>query len=278
MKHPASLALPLFLALACDAQESPDYQGEPIVQLQGTVTSNQQATSEATAAVLWYTSNDSSCQGPEYECGFGFAAPDGADFECANACPLPDSCDPAGFDPYIACVESCDGVEAPVAESTFEGCATGGIGESIPLSISEFPGSFELALFDEPPPGTLMRGADDGPRVAFGVLVALSADAPTAFDFESGFDAVVDSVLGGVTSHTLIYAADPIPAESAWGQYLGGAYDVGYHLVRYEADIDCEEFDDGCVVSNEVRSPEVHGFDVDLEMELAPLTEIVIPF
>jgi hypothetical protein len=32
----------------------------------------------------------------------------------------------------------------------------------------------------------------------------------------------------------LIYAPEPVSAESTWGQHLGGAYAQGYHLVRVE--------------------------------------------
>ncbi len=279
MNHPLllSLAAALLPALGCDAQQPPDYAGEPIAAVRGSVVADGDVPDQATAAILWYTSDDSSCEGPVItECFMGYGGTEeNLDFDCADAC-VADSCEPNALEAWTECVEAC-GVEVEThAESTFGGCATGGVGEAVALSVNEFPASFELALF-EPPPAIAILGSDaEEPRVAIGALVALNDDAPSSFDFTSDDESVYETIVGAVESHALIYAVDPIPETSLWGQFLGGAYEPGYHLVRYELVVDCEN-EDECIYVGESRSPEPNGFDVDLELRFAPIRELGVP-
>ena len=279
MKRTASLlllALPLASSLGCDPQESADYPGEPLVAVRGSVTVSSGSATDSQAAILWYASENAECSGPELACDFAAGGASDVDFDCVEACGDP-VCDPDAVDAWLTCANACEGVQA-FANVAFEGCATGAVGERVALSVESFPSDFELALYDTPPPTTLLQGSDDGPRVAMGVLVALDDSAPEVFDFDQGTG--FNSIVGGVTTHALIYAADPIPADSSWGQYLGGAYDAGYHLVRYEADVQCETFNgvEECYYTTATRSPETRGFDVDLELEFAPLDDLFLPF
>lgn len=268
MKTPTLFLLPILLLVACDPQESPSYEGEPVARLRGSVVAVDDAPDQAQAAILWYTSDLQECQGPTLSCGYAIGGSDISAIQCVDACSDP-VCTPEAADTWTACVRACGDIEVST-DLEFEGCAAGGVGEAVDLSVDSFPGNFELALYDVPTDDKFLRGQDDGPRVAMGVLVALSSEAPDVFDFLDG-DAEFQTILGGVTTHFLIYSADPIPSDSAWGQYLGGAFDVGYHLVRYDADVDCETFGDACSVDDdtEIRSPETQGFDVELELGTA---------
>ena len=278
MKTATMFLLPTLLLFACDPQESPSYQGEPLVQLRGSVVVGDDAPDEAQAAILWYTSDLAECQGPERSCAYSSSSSEGGqeNFECMEAC-RDDSvtCSQESLDAWVSCAEACGSIAASAEATGFEGCATGGFGERIDLSVDAFPGAFELSLYDAPSDETLLRGYDHGPRVALGVLVALSPDAPDVLDLLED-ESAWQLILGGVTTHALIYAADPIPADSAWGQYLGGAYGTGYHLVRYDADISCEF--GLCAIEAESRSPETQGFDVELELRFAPVEELFLPF
>lgn len=273
MKHPTAFTLLLLPLLACDPQESPDYEGEPVATVRGSVSLGGESPEAAEAAILWYTSEEE-CQGPALACGYSFSSTDTETFACVEACGEP-ACDPDSLDGWAACAEACGGGEIET-ESEFEGCVNGGVGESVAISVETFPADFELSLYDGPPPETLLRGSDNGPRVAMGVFVALSPEAPSTFDFFAD-DAPLHTILGGVSSHALIYAMDPVSADSGWGRYLGGSYEPGYHLVRYEVEIDCEDLPGECVIADETRSPEPGGFDVELELEFGPLSELYLP-
>lgn len=270
MKQPASLALPLILALGCDAQESPDYPGEPIVSVRGSLVGDGDTPDEARASILWYTSDDASCAGPSLECTMGYSGPElELDFTCAEAC-VADSCEPDALAAWTACVEGCGGVTEAQTFTAFSGCATGGLGETVSLSVDSFPAKYELDLFDAPPAAALLDNGPSEPRVAMGVIVALAADAPELFDFNR--DADFETIIGGVESYSIIYAEDPIPAESTWGQFLGGAYDEGYHLVRYSVENDCGPSMPQCLV----RRPEPAGFELELELRFAPVWELAL--
>lgn len=278
MKHPALFSLLILPALACDAQEGPSYPGEPIAEVRGSLVADADAPNEAQAAILWFTSDDADCSGPTLECSMGFSVPAGEGelaLSCAGACEAT-SCEPDALAVWTECVEACGADIEASADAEFAGCATGGVGEAVALTVDSFPAEFELALFDTPPAEALLRGGDGGPRVAMGVFVALSSEAPAVFDFSDDNETFA-SVIGGVESHALIYAVDPIPADSGWGQYLGGAYDTGYHLVRYEAEIDCDVFPGECVIEEETRAPEPRGFDVEVELKFAPFHELFLP-
>lgn len=271
MKHPASLALPLLLALACDAQESPDYQGEPVASVRGSLVGDGQTPDEARASILWYTSDDPSCSGPGTECVKGFSGPElELDWECADAC-AESSCEPDALAVWEQCIEGCGGVIEVHSYTAFSDCATGGLGETVSLSVDSFPAKFEMDLFDAPPAAALLDNGPSEPRVAMGIIVALTTDAPEAFDFNSDTD--VETIIGGVESYSIVYAQDPIPADSTWGEFLGGAYDQGYHLVRYDLETDCGPFEPECIV----RRPEPGGFDTELDLRFAPVWELMLP-
>lgn len=271
MKHPASLALPLLLALACDAQESPDYQGEPIVSVRGSLVGDGDAPDEARASILWYTSDDPTCSGPGLECATGYSGNElELDFTCADACDAT-SCEPEALAAWTECVEGCGGVAEAHAFSTFSECATGGLGETVSLSVDSFPAKFEMELFDPPPNGALLDNGPSEPRVAMGVIVALDPTAPEAFDFNDDTD--VEMIIGGVERYSIIYAADAIPADSTWGQFLGAAYEPGYHLVRHSVETDCGPNMPECLV----RNPEPAGFDLELDLRFAPVWDLALP-
>lgn len=277
MKHATLFTLLLLPALACDAQEGPDYPGEPIAAVRGSLVADEGAPDEAQAAILWYTSDNVECAGPTRECAVGFGGDElEIDWECADAC-VSDSCEPDALAVWVECVEACGGEPQASAFTGFSGCATGGLGEAVSLSVDSFPAQFELSLFDAPPPAALLEGPSDEPRVAFGALVALSLDAPETFDFNSDNEEEFSSIIGAVESHVVIYAADPIPASSVWGEFLGGAYSAGYHLVRAEDGEDCDS-SGGCFSAGPSYEPEALGFDAELELRFASVWELLLPF
>lgn len=261
------------LSTACDPQESPNYEGEPLATLRGSVTSNESAPSEAQAGVLWLTSDTDECQGPTLSCGYGVSGMTDTDDACVQACGEPE-CTHEALAEWEACAQQCGATVTVQTDAEYETCVQAAIGERVAVNTDTFPSQFEIEIYDVPSDDTLLRGHDEGPRVAFGVLVALSSSAPETFDLSE--EGAFDSLLGAVESHALVYAADPIPAESAWGQYLGGAYDVGFHLMRFEADVVCEE-PDLCWLENVSRTPAPEGLDADLELKLAPLEQLVLP-
>jgi hypothetical protein len=232
---PATVALVLVGALvgACDAQVDPGYAGEPLLTLKGRVQA-QVGPAEADVGVLWFRSDaQHGCSGPVRSGGSyrtGSYSPD-ADQACADACgPYLGDFNPEHDRQWESCQRAC-GVDVTVESFvSYQACVTGAVGQTTPV-VGDFPAQFSLDVLLPPPEQALMP-SDTGERMGLGYFVAL---APSPGSLALSFEKEPPVwLLGGSETHVLAYAADPIEADSSWGLYLGGSYDVGYHLLRVQ--------------------------------------------
>lgn len=216
----------------CDAQVDPGYEGEPLATLKGRVSALTSAPAEADVGVLWLSDAEGQCSGPEQTCSSsstGAYSPD-ADPDCVAACGIMPECfEVEAIEEWVSCQQAC-GVEIEAsARVEYRACFTGGVGQTAPVT-GNFPAQFSLDMLSPPPSETLLR-SDTGERLSLGFIVALEPNSgPLRLGIEE--DEPPAWLLGGSETHILVYAADPIAADSSWGVYLGGEYSVGYHLVR----------------------------------------------
>ena len=224
------------------------------------------------------------CAGPVSDCDLQlFGADTGLpDIWCMNDCDdARDSCDEASIDALVACLADCGyEVEEVIVTPTWSLCASGAVGESVPVT-GAFPAHFTLALFDPPPASALLQSSATAPRGALALIVAQPADAEQV-------DIVFDShetwnLLGGAESQLLFYAADPIAADSDWGQLVGGPLDVGYHVLEMvPPQVVCtpvgdDTDDEVCVTGQFTLRPSADGLDTEIDLRLAPLHELELP-
>ena len=282
MRHLA----PLFLAvLGCDPQVDPDYQGEPLGTLRGSVTATSQtAQPDADVAVLWFVSTaQAECSGPALACGTALGGNEQTDHECLQACVEPEVCDEQLLAEWVACAEACDGVAEVGYDVSFEFCASGAAGERVAVE-GDFPSLFTLDLFGPPPDNALLEGQEGEPAVALGWLVVGAKEASLEFDFES--EEPPSGILGGSEGHILIYADGPVAADSAWGQLLGGAYSPGYHVVTaVDNGSNCDgdppapgvDPDEECAYYLDTLMPSPDGLDTEITLKMGPIEEIDFP-
>jgi hypothetical protein len=266
------------LAGACDAQVDPEYTGEPLLTLKGRVEALQQSPGEADIGVLWFESDARrGCSGPvrnEFTFTTGtFSADQQPDFQCAEACgefPAPGDDrehDVDALRQQIGDWESCQracGLDV-TAELTvaYQACVTGAVGQTAPV-VGDFPAQFSLDML-LPPPARALMPSDTGERVALGYFVAL---APHSGALEVSFEREPPAwLMGGSETHVLAYAADPIAAASSWGLYLGGAFDVGYHLLRVQFGTRCG------LPELELDEADSEGFDAPDSADLMPMPD-----
>ncbi|MEZ4385474.1 MAG: hypothetical protein R3A79_29380 [Nannocystaceae bacterium] len=282
--HPAhSTALALAaavvatLAVACSPQVDPSYAGEPLATIRGAVTA-QQSASSADVAVLWFTNESETCDGPSFTCDGGGGGPaEGEACVTANCGPWPEACTPEEQEPFKACVEACGWIWS--FSSQFDLCVDSAAGERVSVS-GEFPAAFTLDLYQPPPESALLVDAD-GIRVAYGWFVVADSEAETiSFDIED--PTPPSSILGGTADHALIYAADPVPADSGWGGLLGGAFEPGYHVVELipeETICQPTPFGEGtyCYTSAARYVPTAADLDTELSVAVASFDAIPWP-
>jgi hypothetical protein len=282
MRHLAPL---LLAVVGCDPQVDPDYQGEPLGTLRGSVNSTEQSQQDADVAVLWLVSTDAAeCSGPAPSCSAGLGGDDTTDWDCLDACVEPDSCDEELLAQWAACSEACDGVVEVDYSVDFEFCANGAEGERVAVE-GDFPSLFTLDLFGPPPANALLAGLDAEPSVAVGFLVVGAKDASLKFDFEA--DDPPTGLIGGSEGHLLIYADGPIAADSAWGTLLGGSYSEGYHVVTViDGGSDCDENppppgvdpNEYCGYYPDTLMPSPDDLETAITLKIAPFDEIDWPF
>ncbi len=236
---PSRPALPLILlalsSYACSPQVDNNYSGEPLASIRGAVSSNAAPTA-ADVAVLWFSNQGGECTGPITSCSGGGGG-DVEAIECAEACgPMPDVCDAASHEVYGACVQACGWSHS--FQISWDLCVDGASGERVSVE-GEFPAAFTLDLFQPPPDDALLADAD-GLRLAYGWFIVADPDVET-ITLSLYDDAPPQAIIGGSGTHVLIYAADPITADSNWGQYFGSALEVGYHVVEVVPGVSCDE-------------------------------------
>lgn len=218
-------------AVRCDALVGPNYPGEPLVTLRGHVEALERPSSDAEVGVLWFTDENGECTGPQKSCSFsGSTGANGDQVNCLLECgEMPDCADAAAMEVWKNCQEACGADVQVESRVEYQACFTGAVAETAPVD-GDFPAQFELDMLLPPPPAALLS-SDSGERLALGYFVAL-APGSSSLTLSLESDEPPAWLLGGSESHVLVYAADPIPADSSWGVYLGGSYDVGYHLVH----------------------------------------------
>ncbi len=272
-----AFALVAASALACSPMVDPDYSGEPLATIRGAVQAQGEA-SAADVAVLWFTNGDNQCQGPEGGCGQGGGglATEEA-LACVDACgPEPAGCQVEGQAEYSACVGAC-GWDYFYA-LYWDLCVNSGSGERVSVT-GQFPAAFNLDLF-QPPPESALLVDSEGIRVAYGWFIVADPEVET-ITLDLNTDTPPSSIIGGTGEHALIYAADPIPADSTWGAYLGGAYEVGYHIVEPIPGINCDDWgpEDGkiCVATSTTYAPAPDDLATTISVTLAPFESIEWP-
>jgi len=239
---------------ACDAQVDTGYQGEPLLTLKGQVQSVVVSAPEADVGVLWLTSDAANgCSGPQ-KSGIGFASgsynPD-VDVACTDACGRqPEGAE--GLDVWEDCQHACGSDIEVGFIIEYHACVDGAIGQTAPV-VGDFPAQFSLDML-QPPPRRAFMPSDTGERVALGFFVALAPNAPSLrVSMQSEPPAWL---LGASETHVLVYAADPVKADSSWGAYLGGvALPIGYHLLRVQDGNRCGLSDDGSELDPDLAPP-----------------------
>ena len=275
---PAHLGLAAAVAVACSPQVDPGYSGEPLATIRGAVTAEASATA-ADVAVLWFSNESGLCEGPSFNCSAGIGGPEGIGAEeCvdANCGASPGECTPEAQDSYAACVAACGWVWS--YSPAFELCVDSAAGERVSVS-GEFPAAFTLDLYQPPPESALLVDAD-GLRVAYGWFIVAASDAETiALDLN---EAPPSSIIGGTGSHVLIYAADPVPADSSWGRFLGGAYEPGFHILEViPAETTCKPLPWGngtyCSTTSTRYAPSPDDLDTEIGVILTAFDKIPWP-
>ncbi|MCA9715124.1 MAG: hypothetical protein KC468_10630, partial [Myxococcales bacterium] len=262
-------------AFACDPQVDDEYSGEPLATIRGAVQSDGMATA-ADVAVLWFSDKSGTCGGPEINCSGGGGGSVDA-WECVQACgPEPDICNAEQQVPYGACVQAC-GWEW-FFNIDWDLCVDGASGERVSVS-GEFPAAFTLNLYQPPPADALLQDAG-GLRIAYGWFIVADPEVET-ISLSLYDDAPPPAIIGGSGAHVLIYAADPIPADSDWGQYLGGAYDVGYHVVEVVPGVNCDDVEpipgEGCFATDDAYKPSAGDLATEISVELTAFETIDWP-
>lgn len=273
-----TLCTVFFLASACDPQVDPGYEGEPLAQLRGTVDADGNA--NADVGVLWFQSTSAAeCTGPVFGCeaagGGVIDENDPSSGQCYEDCDaLLDECSAEAGAAFVACYEACGGEAYFGIE--WELCADAAVGERAAVD-GDFPAKFTLDLLGVPPADALVAD-DDGVRAAIGFIVAID---PAATDIHVDLDGNgVEAILGGAADFALLYAPEAIPATSSWGQYLGGAYAAGYHLVhavKDDAGENCPEGADSCFGKAAVRGPAPDDLATELSIGIGAFEDIDWP-
>jgi hypothetical protein len=227
------------LALGCEAQADPSYEGEPLATVSGRVESAL-SLGEVEVGVLWLTTEvgEGCAEDFDIQCT-GEVVVENEPSACAEACGEV-TCE--NLEAWGDCVEACPDVTGVYLEAGLPDepiCITGGVGQTTP-AVGEFPAQFSLDIL-EPPPAEALIGSASGERLAYGLFVALDpAGDPWRIDLtEPGFP---DWLLGGSESHVLLYAPDGVPAGSTFAQGLGLTLEPGYQLMEtYVERVDDEE-------------------------------------
>jgi hypothetical protein len=268
--RPLLLLLVPLAPFACDPQAGPEYQGEPLATLRGTVLAGEASSGEnADVAIAWLTSDDvANCGGPVLECSFGGGGMDGAEFECFEACGQPLACEEEALQTWTACAEQCGATVTANYSISWELCTSSAVGERVGISGS-FPAQFRLDLYGEPPPEAILED-DTGARLAFGYLIVLEEGAE--FDFTNEyFEAGAPGLLGLSSTDVLVYAETAVAADSPWGQLIGGAIDPGFHVIDViDGGKECDdpEDPDTCWHDPDMLVPSPDGVDADITLEL----------
>ncbi len=229
---PPALLACAAIQFACDSQVGADYPGEPLATVHGEVSARDGGNGSApNVAVLWFSSSEEQeCSGPALACGYSVGGDLDSNFECIMACPEPLECAEDQLMAWSDCVSACDGEVEVDFETNWELCVDTAVGEMVDVT-GEFPAAFTLDLF-QPPPAEAMLAGDDGIAVALGLFIAADPEAGPVGLQEDPSASPPAGIVGGSEGHMLIYAADPVPAESPWGQMLGGSYAPGYHVLE----------------------------------------------
>ncbi|MBC8074132.1 MAG: hypothetical protein IAG13_37780 [Deltaproteobacteria bacterium] len=274
----AELAFVAVATIACDAQVDPDYSGEPLATLRGDVDAD--GNPDADVGVLWFQTVDGTpCSGPVFSCDYAASGMIGQDIDeaCLEACDeeFAECSDTEQADAFEQCNRDC-GVDMVTVTPTLELCVNAAIGERVPVQ-GEFPAMFSLELFTPPPDAALL--ADDGGYLgALAVIIAVDPDAE-----EVGFDEnnqdVPPSILGTAPEQALFYAESDIPADSAWGRYLNGAYSAGYHLLEFHREpSECPGYSESeCGQWSVWYTPAPADLDTPLTLVFAPPHELEWP-
>ncbi len=269
----------LAASLGCDSQVDPDYEGEAIAEIRGSVNvGDTEPPADSNVAILWLTASEGDeCSGAAAGCSYGVGGSGEADGECISACGEPSECNPEVFAAFESCIEAC-GAESFGLEVSFEPCASGATGAQVPIT-GEFPASFKLELFDAPPENALLAD-DGGVRIAYGLVFAVENGAPLDFDFEQEED--FSQLLGVAPKHAIVYVEDEVPAGSTWSEYLGGTLSAGFHVIEaVGGDVDCDpgvpESEDTCAQDSVTLRPAPEDLDTNIGLEFGPLWKLGTP-
>jgi len=273
--HALSFLLAATTASACSPQVDTDYSGEPLATIRGALTSNGTATA-ADVAVLWFSNTNGECSGPLIGCSGGGGGDEG-NLECVDACgPAPVECNAQAQAVYGECVEAC-GWEH-FFEILWELCVDAASGERVSVQ-GDFPAAFTLDLY-QPPPEEALLVDDDGLRMAYGWFIVADPEAET-ISLSIYDQAPPESIIGGSGTHALVYAADPIPADSIWGQFFGGSFEPGYHILDVIPGVSCDDLPDDqtepCIATADSYAVTADDLATEISVELASFVSIDWP-
>lgn len=215
--------------LGCDAQVDPEYGGEPLITIDGTVEAPL-SVGDLEVGILWFRpANDPFENGVQCTLELSGVEPSA----CVAACGTPSCDDVPRLEQWSECASQCegpDGVENLVIETRFNDIFSGAVGQTTPVQ-GTFPAQFRLSLL-EPPPDEVLGRSRTGERVAVGLFVALDpAGAPFELALED-LPSFPPWVLGGSDSHVLLFTPDGVTQESGWHELLGIELDVGFQLLE----------------------------------------------
>ncbi|MEZ4380345.1 MAG: hypothetical protein R3A79_03300 [Nannocystaceae bacterium] len=265
--------LSLILVAGCDADPELRPRGEPMAAIRGSITSTNAAPA-ADIGVLWFGDGAGQCRGPQRSCGAGGGGSADAQ-SCVDACgPAPALCDAASQAAYGECLEACGWEHVSLIQWNL--CVDGAVGERV--AVDGGPADFTLELF-EPPPAEALLADQDGLRVAYGWIIAAEPDAG-AIHLTSRRDPP-SAIIGGADRHVLIFAADPLPAGSAWAQLFGGPLEPGYHLLEVHHQPCDEPVDpltgEACLIGPSRYSPSRDDLATEVSVAIAPFAAIRWP-
>jgi hypothetical protein len=272
------LAIIAIATVACDAQVDPDYSGEPLATLRGDVDAD--GNPDADVGVLWFQTVDGTpCSGPVFSCDYDVGGMIGQELDqaCLDTCDeqFATCSDVEQADAFEQCNRDC-GVDTVFITPTLELCVNAAVGERVAVQ-GEFPAMFSLDLFTPPPDAALLT--DDGGFVAaIAVIIAVDPDAENV-SFDQNEDDVPPSILGTAPEQVLLYAQSDIPADSAWGRYLNGAYSAGYHLLEFHRERDeCPGYSESeCSQWSVWYTPAPADLDTQVTLVFAPPHELEWP-
>jgi len=215
-------------ALGCDAQAGPDYQGEPLITINGRVEAPL-SVGEVEVGILWLRSTEVPAE-LSRDCRVELSGETPS--ACVAACGTPSCDDLDGLRTWDECSQQCEGptgVSSINYEENVYLALDAALGQRTAVE-GEFPAQFRLDLL-EPPPADALTLSSSGEALGIGLFIALDpAGAPFETDLQQ--PAFPPWLLGGSGSHLLLFSEAAVTPDTEWGQLLEMGFGPGFQLVE----------------------------------------------